>query len=319
MKINASYTPIHTHTWDNGTITKEPTISSDGIKTYTCTICGATKTETITITRLQTPTAKAVVNANGGFTISWNAVSGADKYDVYIDNGTGYKLLRTVTGTSTTTGTAHYGKKYAYKVRAVNSKNSAITSAFSSAVTATNTKKLVTPTAKAVVNANGGFTISWNAVSGADKYDVYIDNGTGYKLLRTVTGTSTTTGTAHYGKKYAYKVRAVNSKNSAITSAFSSAVSAINNKKLVTPIPKIKVNSNASFTLSWNTVIGADTYEIYLKTANGSYRLLKTVNTNSATIGGAVKGKTYTYKVRAVNSKNSTVTSAFSSELSGIY
>ncbi len=60
--------------------------------------------------------------------------------------------------------------------------------------------KIADSTAKAVVNANGGFTISWNKIDGADKYDVYIDNGAGYKLLRTVTGTSTTTGTAVYGK-----------------------------------------------------------------------------------------------------------------------
>ena len=138
------------HSYDNGVITKQPTSTATGIKTYTCKKCKATKTETLPVTRLQTPTAKAVVNANGGFTISWNKITGADKYDVYYyDNGTGYKLLRTVTGTSTTTGTAPYGKKYSYKVRAVNSKNSAVTSAFSAAVTAINNKKLQTPTLKA--------------------------------------------------------------------------------------------------------------------------------------------------------------------------
>lgn len=35
------------HTWDDGKITKEPTQSSTGIKTYTCTGCGTTKTEKI--------------------------------------------------------------------------------------------------------------------------------------------------------------------------------------------------------------------------------------------------------------------------------
>ncbi len=36
-----------THTWDGGKVTKPATETSTGIKTYTCTVCGATKTETI--------------------------------------------------------------------------------------------------------------------------------------------------------------------------------------------------------------------------------------------------------------------------------
>ena len=35
------------HTWDEGVVTTEPTTTSEGVKTYTCTVCGATKTETI--------------------------------------------------------------------------------------------------------------------------------------------------------------------------------------------------------------------------------------------------------------------------------
>ncbi len=35
------------HTWDQGIVTKPTTHTSEGIKTYTCTVCRATKTETI--------------------------------------------------------------------------------------------------------------------------------------------------------------------------------------------------------------------------------------------------------------------------------
>ena len=35
------------HTWDNGVVTKAPTENSTGIRTYTCTVCGRTRTETI--------------------------------------------------------------------------------------------------------------------------------------------------------------------------------------------------------------------------------------------------------------------------------
>ena len=35
------------HKWDNGKITTPATTENEGIKTYTCTVCGDTKTESI--------------------------------------------------------------------------------------------------------------------------------------------------------------------------------------------------------------------------------------------------------------------------------
>ena len=35
------------HAWDDGKITTEPTQTKEGVKTFTCTVCGATKTESI--------------------------------------------------------------------------------------------------------------------------------------------------------------------------------------------------------------------------------------------------------------------------------
>lgn len=35
------------HTWNNGKITTEPTTTTEGVKTYTCTACGDTKTEVV--------------------------------------------------------------------------------------------------------------------------------------------------------------------------------------------------------------------------------------------------------------------------------
>ena len=43
------------HSWDAGTVTKEPTETAEGVKTYTCDICGATKTEAIPKLTPQTP------------------------------------------------------------------------------------------------------------------------------------------------------------------------------------------------------------------------------------------------------------------------
>ena len=49
------------HTWNNGVITKPATIAEKGVKTYTCTVCGVTRTETIA--KLPMPTATPVPTA----------------------------------------------------------------------------------------------------------------------------------------------------------------------------------------------------------------------------------------------------------------
>ena len=41
------YIPEHVHTWDDGVVTTEPTCTAAGVKTFTCTDCGETKTEEI--------------------------------------------------------------------------------------------------------------------------------------------------------------------------------------------------------------------------------------------------------------------------------
>ena len=62
-----SYTPpAHTHTWDAGAVTKEPTCTEPGVKTYTCTTCGATRTESI----------PALGHAWGAYTVTKHAVNG---------------------------------------------------------------------------------------------------------------------------------------------------------------------------------------------------------------------------------------------------
>ena len=41
------YTDVNTHWWNSGVVTTEATCAAEGVKTFTCTYCGATKTESI--------------------------------------------------------------------------------------------------------------------------------------------------------------------------------------------------------------------------------------------------------------------------------
>ena len=45
--VDCPYTDTYTHNWNAGAVTTEPTHTAEGVKTYTCTQCGATKTEPV--------------------------------------------------------------------------------------------------------------------------------------------------------------------------------------------------------------------------------------------------------------------------------
>ena len=47
------------HTWNEGTITTDATFTRDGEKTYTCTVCQKTKTETVTMEYIDVNFAKS--------------------------------------------------------------------------------------------------------------------------------------------------------------------------------------------------------------------------------------------------------------------
>ena len=60
-------------------------------------------------------------------------------------------------------------------------------------------------------------------------------------------------------------------------------------------VPKlnpVKINTNGSFTLSWNSVSNADKYKIYIKQTDGSYKLMKTTSATSFTTAVAAIGRT---------------------------
>lgn len=59
--------PTLEHTWDEGSITKEPTANTEGEKTYTCSVCGETKIEKIA--SLGFPEVGKEVTGDGGASI----------------------------------------------------------------------------------------------------------------------------------------------------------------------------------------------------------------------------------------------------------
>ena len=67
------------HTWDNGTVTTEPTETTPGVRTFTCAVCHATRTETIPATGAH----------DYQFTKNVAPTCTTDGYDLYTCSGCG--------------------------------------------------------------------------------------------------------------------------------------------------------------------------------------------------------------------------------------
>ena len=50
VTVHYNYDPVHEHVWDEGEINTPATCGAAGEKTYVCTVCGVTKTETVAAT-----------------------------------------------------------------------------------------------------------------------------------------------------------------------------------------------------------------------------------------------------------------------------
>ena len=255
---------------------------------------------------LPAPTVTGGNDAQGRPTLTWKAVSGAAKYEVYRArsmNGD-YIKYSTVTGTSyTNTSYIESGNTYYYKVRALKSDGTA--GAWSSVVSVTYKQTLSAPAVTGGNDAQGRPTLKWNAVTGAAKYEVYRARSKDgdYIKYSTVTGTSyTNTSYIENGNTYYYKVRALKSDGTA--GAWSSVVSVTYKQTLSAPAVTGGNDAQGRPTLKWNAVTGAAKYEVYrARSLNGDYIKYSTVTGTSYTnISYIENGNTYYYKVRALGS-----------------
>ena len=263
------------------------------------------------------PTVTMTYSDSGKPKLTWNAVSGATSYRVFRSEsrGTGYSLLGTTTATSYTNTGAAVGKTYYYRVKAVNNVG---TSGYSNIVSGK--AKTAAPAAPSVTIGNsstGKPQLTWKAVSGAVKYEVYRSTrqNSGYSLLGTTTSTSYVNTGASTGTTYYYRVKAVS--RNGMASGYSNIVSG--KAKAAAPAAPSVTAGNSSTgkpRLTWKAVSGAVSYRIYRSESRGTgYSLLGTTSSTSYVNTGAAAGKTYYYRVKAVNRDG--MASAYSNIVSG--
>ena len=263
---------------------------------------------------LSAPTVTGGNDAQGRPTLTWKAVSGAAKYEVYRARSRSGEYIKysTVTGTSyTNTSYIEDGNTYYYKVRALDANGTA--GAWSSIVSVTyraaSTGTLSAPSVTGGNDSQGRPTLKWNAVTGAAKYEVYRARSRSGEYIKysTATGTSyTNTSYIENGNTYYYKVRALKSDGTA--GAWSSIVSvtyrAASTGTLSAPTVTGGNDAQGRPTLTWKAVSGAAKYEVYrARSRSGEYIKYSTVTGTSYTNTSYIEdGNTYYYKVRALKS-----------------
>ena len=316
----------HTHQYQ--AVVTKPTCTKDGYTTYTCE-CGDAytadvaealghdyKNGTCTICGDVVLAAPAVKGSNkastGKISLTWDAVEGALKYEIYrATSKTGkYFRMKEQTGTTYTNTTAKAGKYYYYYVRAIDADGN-----YADSNIVGRTCDLAQTTVKVSnVASSGKVKISWERVEGATKYQVYratSKNGT-YSRISTTSNTSVTNTKAEAGKTYYYKVRAICNVNAA-----AGAYSAVKSRTCDLPRPDVDIGrSSGKPKISWDGITGAVEYRIYRATSkDGTYSLVKTTTGSSWKDTTAKKNKICYYKVVAV-CKTTAGNSAYSNVVS---
>ncbi len=243
--------------------------------------------------------------------VTWAAVSGATKYEVYraaYSTGT-YTLLTTTSYLYYTNSSVNTGAAYYYKVRAYRLVGSTKVYGPFSAVASARTALGTPSSVKAAPVTYNSIKVSWGAVTGASGYVVYrATSSTGtYASVGSSTSTSFTNSNTGTGITYYYKVCAYRTVGSTkVYSPYSAAASAKTAIGAPTTIKAARASST-SIKVSWSSVTGATRYEVWRSTSSGgTYTLVATTASLYYTNGSLTTGKTYYYKVRAYHLEGST-------------
>ncbi|MCD8155691.1 MAG: serine hydrolase, partial [Clostridiales bacterium] len=265
-----------------------------------------------TILYLSAPVLTSVTNTTSGIKIKWSSVTGAVNYRVFRKTSASstWKGIANTTSTSYTDTSAKSGTTYLYTVRCINSDGTSYTSSYDSS--GLSIRYLSAPVLSSVSNTTSGVSITWKAVTGAEKYRVYrkASGASSWTRVKTTSSTSCTDTSVKTGTTYTYTVRCVNSAGTAFTSSFDSTGKSI--LYVAAPaLSSISGSSTGSITVKWTTVSAVTGYQIRYSTSSGfsSYSTvtLSGASSSSKTISGLTAGSIYYVRIRSyitVSGKN---------------
>ena len=241
------------------------------------------------------------VNAHHtGNILRWNAVKNADIYQIFRLEDGQWKLLKNTRGLAHKDETAEVGVKHYYKVIA---RNGDVKSDIKNATSVFAVRPLANVTITKTTGHETGNILNWDAVAGANLYQVYrLENGK-WTLLKNTGSLAYKDETAPVGVKTYYKVvarcgNAMSTISTTTSVGVTRPVGAVSKLDVVT-ITKTTGHSTGNI-LNWKAVTGAKLYQVF-RLENGKWTLL--TNTGSLAYKDTtapVGVKTY-YKVIARN------------------
>jgi hypothetical protein len=239
--------------------------------------------------------------------ITWSSLTGAVKYDLWVNNNTTgqSQVIRMTSLTNNSyqvTGNLGLGVYVAW-VRGIDASNTigpwSSPSQFTSA-------SLVTVTSPNLPTFSNKPDFQWLSVGGASTYQVFVQNRkTSVTVINQVgiAATVWTPGTSLPDGDYRWWGRASNA--SGIVGAWSAAMDfSIGGKPIV--LTPAGTTGNRTPTFSWTSVQGAARYELWVAGLDGSGVVinLTSLTTNSYTPVSSLAARTYRIWVRAVSTTN---------------
>ena len=257
--------------------------------------CSGYDAEGYAYTYRPAPALNKTESVNEGLKVTWKSVKGVPGYRVYAKNGSSWKGIANVIGTSYIDENVVSGSSYTYTVRGYNAETGELLTHFvSSGVTG---KFVAAPQITGITNVEGGLKVTWKASKGAVKYRLFIkrDDGTGWKTVGNTTSTSLNHTGLTTGTKYTYTVRATDADGNYISGYDKTGVEYT---YLAAPTLVKAECTNDGIKVSWKSVKGAPGYRVYAKSGS-SWKGIANVNGTSYTDKSVTSGNSYTYTVRA--------------------
>ena len=301
------------HTEDSGTVTVQPTETTEGIRVYSCTVCGyVIRTETVPALNSEHTHSYGTAWKYDS-TNHWHECSCGEKTDIsqHISNGG----VITVPPTATTAGVRVYSCYicgYAFRTETIPATGYDYYPTYPSYPaypTYPTYPVFLTPsvfTEELTVNAEADgsmVTLNWDKIENADKYYVYQYKDGKYVKVKTTTDTSVTLKGLKNGETYKFLVRySIGRKLSPMTYSYKITV-----KVYYKPIAKAASTEN-SIKLTWQAVPNAEKYAICKYVDGKAVKLCETEKL-AVRINKLTPDTEYQYIVRAyVDGKWTTMT-----------
>lgn len=269
----------------------------------------------ITIEAVPKVTGLTATAGNKQVTVSWNAVSGAERYRVCVfRNGKIYRYANVSDGTTTTTIVTNLvnGTKYGFWVQAyINGGYDADPDTANLVYATPKAAPVVipdTPQNLTAVPGNKQVELSWDAVSGVTEYRVCVFKGTSIYKYITVSGATTTTVTGLVnGTKYGFWVQSYTTRYSADpdTTNLVYATPKAPDTRPATPANLTAVPGNKSVKLTWDPVAGATSYRVCVFRNGSIYRYVPVSSGTTITVPNLINGTKYGFWVQSYTDKYS--------------